>query len=60
MNDVTSGEFSCPRCGYVIDASGSGDDSDAVIESQRQEISHLRETIAYLRGSLGRAPIPER
>jgi hypothetical protein len=37
-----------------MDFPGSaGDHSDAVIESLHGEIRHLRETIAYLRGSLG-------
>ena len=54
MNGMTIRHCPCPRCGHVIDIVGSAeDDPDAVRESLRAEIRRLRETIAYLRGSLG-------
>jgi hypothetical protein len=44
----------CPRCGHLVDQPRAAeDDRVAVIASLRQEIRHLQETIAYLRGSLG-------
>jgi predicted nucleic acid-binding Zn ribbon protein len=51
---MTIRHYPCPRCGHVIDIVGSAeDDPDAVIDSLRAEIRQLRETTAYLRGSLG-------
>jgi hypothetical protein len=51
---MTIRQCRCPHCGHVIDIPSSAEDhSDAVIESQRLQIRHLRETVAYLRGSLG-------
>jgi transcription initiation factor IIE alpha subunit len=51
---MTVAQCQCPRCGHIIDRPRLGeDDRDAVIASLRQEIRLLRETIAYLRGSLG-------
>jgi hypothetical protein len=52
---MTIRKYTCPCCGHVIDVQGPLDDGrDAVIESLRGEIRRLLETIAYLRGSLGR------
>jgi hypothetical protein len=60
MNGMTIRQCPCPYCGYVIDIPGPADDDPgAVIESLRWEIRHLRETIAYLRGSLG-SPVTRR
>jgi hypothetical protein len=50
----------CPCCGHVIDIPASAEDRpDAVIESLRREIRHLRETVAFLRGSLGWQDTPQ-
>jgi len=47
----------CPQCGCLHPISAPAeDDSAAVIESLRQEIRHLRETVAYLRGSAAAWP----
>jgi hypothetical protein len=47
----------CPQCGCLHQLPGPAeDDSAAVIESLRQEIRHLRETVAYLRGSAAAWP----
>ena len=60
MNGMTIRKCPCPHCGHVIDIPGPAyDDPGAVIESLRREIRRLRETIAYLRGSLG-SPVSRR
>jgi hypothetical protein len=55
----------CPRCGHLVDPPGPAeDDPGVVLDSLRREIRLLRETVAYLRGSLGswarpgRLPVP--
>jgi hypothetical protein len=55
----------CPHCGHLVDPPGPAeDDPGVVLDSLRREISLLRETVAYLRGSLGswarpgRLPVP--
>ena len=54
MNGMTIRQCPCPHCGQVIYIpEPADDDPGAVIESLRFEIRRLRETVAYLRGSLG-------
>jgi hypothetical protein len=54
MNGMTIRQCRCPHCGQVIDIpEPADDDTGEVIESLRFQIRHLRETVAYLRGSLG-------
>jgi len=54
VNGVTIRQCRCPRCGQAISIPGPlWDDPDADIESLRQEIRRLRETVACLRGTLG-------
>jgi hypothetical protein len=50
----------CPHCGHLIDPLRPADDPGAEIESLRREIRLLRETVAYLRGSLGSRVRPGR
>ena len=54
MNGMTIRQCPCPHCGQVINILGPADaDPGEVIESLRFQIRRLRETVAYLRGSLG-------
>jgi hypothetical protein len=52
MGDMMTGHSRCPRCGHEVPFPQSAEtDREAVIESMSREIRHLRETVAYLRGS---------
>lgn len=57
VNGVTIRQCRCPRCGQAISIPDPPralwDNPDADIESLRQEIRRLRETVACLRGTLG-------
>jgi hypothetical protein len=54
VNGINITGIRCPHCGHLIDPlRPAEDDPGAETESLRWEIRLLRETVAYLRGSLG-------
>jgi hypothetical protein len=61
VNGVVVVQRQCPLCGHLIYQPGPDEhDREAMIDSLREEIRHLQETIAYLRGSLGSPARPAR
>ena len=60
MNGIKITGIRCPHCGHLIDPLRPADDPGAEIESLRRELRLLRETVAYLRGSLGSCVRPGR
>ena len=61
VNGINITGIRCPHCGHLIDPLRPAEDDPGVEpESLRWEIRLLRETVAYLRGSLGSHVRPDR